>query len=74
LPSQLPLLWVVVEREPKHLIIDAREEGTGRRVRLVLSLSAGGNIAGALHALGKVAPGVDADVFDFGTKGKIEVA
>jgi len=67
-------VWLVIERTAHHFVIDATEETSGRRVRLVLSLRASATVATALHALAKITPGEDPGVLDFATKGTIEVA
>lgn len=71
--SQPVLVWLVVERQPHHFIIDATEEGTGRRVRIVLSLRASASMSTALRALAKVDPAEEPAPLELATKGKIEV-
>lgn len=83
LPSALPLVWLTIERDARHLIINGREELTGRTFRIELSRAAGQTVGTCLRSLAKTAARrphddgsepVDEDVFEFGTNAKIEVA
>ena len=73
LPSPLPLVWLTVERDLRHLIISGREEGTGRTFRLELSRNAAVVIGMTLCSLAKTRP-AEAVPLDFGTNLKLEVA
>jgi hypothetical protein len=70
-PPSLPLVWMTVEREDKHITISARDENTGETFLLVFTLPGAENLSAAIRSLRKTAP-KDADVFDFGTRCRIE--
>jgi hypothetical protein len=73
LPSPLPVWWLSLERDARHLIISGREEGTGRTLRIEFSRQAGLMVGMTLCSLARTKP-ADSDVLDFGTNLKIEVA
>jgi hypothetical protein len=62
---------MTLEREERHVSISARDEATGRTLRLELTLPAAENLCAALRSLRKTAP-KDAEVFDFGTHCRID--
>lgn len=71
MPSTSQLLWMTVELDSRHVVLSARDERTGKTVRMRLSRPGTANLSMALRSVVKVQPG---DPFDFACRGELDTA